>query len=842
MTPEEYSVIRDLGFDDAMLVYGDIWDTQHWPTIGDLGKFDRFFLLVWLLNRPDAARGWIFDRCRELDAAPDDHIDLWAREHYKMLCNTTPVLTANRGWVAHGDLVIGDMVYSPSGAPVRVTWVSPVYTDGDCYRVLFSDGAEIIAGGRHLWRLRHKIRRRVSGSAVRRIEWRHEVVSTTDLAQMAGRRDVGVTEPLEMPVVQLPVDPYVLGAWLGDGTSSSGTITCAYTDHEIIERIRLKGVTADERVSSNANSGLYRLGGMTSALRRMGLINNKHIPDEYLRASVYQRRELLRGLMDTDGHCNSRGTATFINMNGHLAAQVCELAVGLGLRAQLRSHLALYRDKRIKVWRVSFQAHKDRNPFSLKRKADLAIARYLHRGTRFVKLVEPVAPVPCRCITVENPDGMYLAGRSMVPTHNSSAGTLAGIIQEVVRDPEITIGIFSFNNASAKAFLKQIKNEFEGNRRLHMAYPGVFYDNPERESPSWSEDRGLVVRRKSNPKEPTVDAHGLVDGMPTGMHYQLRVYDDVVTEKSVTTPDMLTKTFDAWALSLFLGKEGGRQWHFGTRYHFGDAYGRILETGSVKERIYPATHDGTPSGRPVLFSQQYLDQKRVAGSYIFSCQMLQNPIADEAQGFKREWLKYWAGSDGSGMNRYILVDPANERKKNSDYTAAFVIGLGEDRNYYVLDMVRDRLNLTGRADMLFDLHKRWKPHGVGYERYGKDSDIQHYEDRMERDNYRFSITELGGRTSKNDRIRKLVPLFEQGRIYMPEACFRMSAGKNTDIMRVFIEQEYLAFPAGVHDDMLDCLARILEPDMNVHAPQSSAPKERDGYETKRKRSGSWMAA
>ena len=507
MTPAEYEHIRVMGFDDAMLVYGDVWDSGHWGTIGDLGKCDRFFLLVWLLNRPDAAREWIFDRCRELDACPDSHMDLWAREHYK-----------------------------------------------------------------------------------------------------------------------------------------------------------------------------------------------------------------------------------------------------------------------------------------------------------------------------------------------SSAGTTAGIIQAVVRDPEITIGIFSHNNATAKAFLKQIKTEFEDNRRLHMAYPDVFYEKPEKESTSWSLDGGIVVRRKGNPKESTVAAHGLVEGMPTGMHYALRVYDDVVTPESVTTPDQLLKTWEAWQMSLFLGKDGGRAWHFGTRYHFGDAYGKILETGMFTPRIHPATDDGTPTGKPVLFSDKYLDEKRISGPYIFSCQMLLNPIADEAQGFKREWLKYWAGSDGGGMNRYIIVDPANEKKKNSDYTAAWVVGLSEDRNYYLLDVVRDRLNLTQRADMLFRLHKQWKPHGVGYEKYGKDSDIQHYQDRMERDNYRFTITELGGRTSKNDRIRRLVPLFEQGRIYMPEVCFRMSAGKNTDVIRVFVEQEYLAFPAGVHDDMLDCLARIVDSDMNAVWPESSSPEKRDGYDVKIRRTGSWMAA
>lgn len=138
-------------------------------------------------------------------------------------------------------------------------------------------------------------------------------------------------------------------------------------------------------------------------------------------------------------------------------------------------------------------------------------------------------------------------------------------------------------------------------------FPDILYADPKKESPRWAEDSGIVVKRKTNPKEATIEAHGLVDGQPTGAHFLLRVYDDVVTVDSVTSPEMITKTTEAWSLSDNLGarpEDGSlaRAWHIGTRYHFGDTYNAMIEMGAVKPRIYAATHDGTRDGKPVFLS------------------------------------------------------------------------------------------------------------------------------------------------------------------------------------------------------------------------------------------------
>lgn len=442
-----------------------------------------------------------------------------------------------------------------------------------------------------------------------------------------------------------------------------------------------------------------------------------------------------------------------------------------------------------------------------------------------------------RCNEVQaNPDGhLDLWARDH---YKSSIITYGKTIQDILCNPEITVGIFSHTKPIAKAFLRQIKYELETNERLKYLFPDVLWDDPRKEAPQWSEDKGIVVKRKANPKESTVEAHGLVDGQPTSKHYSLLVYDDVVTLESVSTPEMIDKVTNAWALSLNLGSHGGVVRYIGTRYHANDTWSVVIKRQAAKPRIHTATDDGTPTGNPVFLSREALEKKRrEMGSFVFAAQMLQNPRADEAQGFNVSDMRYYDRQPDPGrMNTYILVDPANEKKKRSDWTSMWVVGLAEDRNYYVFDMVRDRLNLTERTNKLMELHREWQPDGVGYEQYGMQSDIQHIEDVMDRRNYRFNVTPLGGSMSKIDRIRKLIPAFEAHRWWFPRNLYyRNYEGRKVNLVKVFLEEEFETFPVCAHDDMLDSLARVLDPDLAAAFPKIRRPAKKSWRDNLRKR-------
>jgi len=430
-----------------------------------------------------------------------------------------------------------------------------------------------------------------------------------------------------------------------------------------------------------------------------------------------------------------------------------------------------------------------------------------------------------RCREVqENPNGYIdLWSREH---YKSTIITFAKTIQDILAshgdDPlpewggrEATFGIFSFNRPGAKKFLEFIRNELTENKVLKELFPDVLYDNPERQSPKWSLDDGINVIRANNQREATVEAWGLVDSMPTGSHFLVRVYDDVITERFARSTDMIKKSTESWELSLNLGARGGYERYIGTRYHFNDTYKEIMIRGSANKRIYPATKDGTMGGEPNLLSVDELKKKRRdMGPYTFGCQMMQNPKADSVMGFEEDWLKYYeTHNEGKGLNIFIIVDPANEKKKKSDYTSIHVIGAAEDQKLLLLDTVRDRLSLTERTTALFELHKHWRQGkqrlDVYYEKYGKDSDIEHIQDVMERDNYRFTIIPIGGPMAKNDRIRRLIPDFENGDILLPKKLIYVDReGRSRDMIKEFINDEYVPFPVGEHDDMIDNLARV----------------------------------
>jgi predicted phage terminase large subunit-like protein len=472
-------------------------------------------------------------------------------------------------------------------------------------------------------------------------------------------------------------------------------------------------------------------------------------------------------------------------------------------------------------------------------KADLFYL--LVRACKRVDLLHPWKYARVREVEA-NPNG-YLDLWSR--EHGKSSTVTFGLtISDILNDPETTVGIFSHTRPIAKAFMRTIMRELESNKILHACFPDILWGEDVRQAPKWSEDDGIIVKRKTNPNEATVEAWGLVDGQPVSKHFRTLLYDDIVVQGSVTNPDQIAKTNTALEQSYNLGQtDGGNRRFCGTRWHFNDSYSMLLKRGSAKPRIYACTEDGTDTGTPVIWTKQQMeDKRRDMGPYTFSAQCLMNPRADETQGFKRDWLRFYKSVKPKQMNVYLLVDAASSKKRGSDFTAIWAVGLGQDGNYYALDMVRDRLNLKERSDRLFAMHRKWKPKQVRYERYGLMADVEHMKSRMEEENYRFTITEVAGVTSKVDRIKRLVPIFEQGKFWLPRSLHVTDWQKQTvDLVNAFVEEEYMAFPIPMHDDMLDALARICEPDLRLTWPTEekvtyvSPPVERHNAQV------AWMA-
>ncbi len=438
----------------------------------------------------------------------------------------------------------------------------------------------------------------------------------------------------------------------------------------------------------------------------------------------------------------------------------------------------------------------------------------------------------------------------------SSIITFGGAIQAILRDPEITICIFSHVNSIAADFLRQIKQEFQDNDRLKAVFPDILWKDPERQAPRWSVDGGIIVRRNTNPKEATLEASGLVDGMPTGKHYRLRIYDDVVTDRSVATPEQIQKTTNSYSLSQSLGVQGGDEWMIGTRYAYADTYNWIMERSALTPRIYPATSDGTRDGRPVLFSQEEWDKRLLKNTDTdIACQYLQNPISGSQAMFNVEELQQYEIRPET-LAVYIMCDPARSKKKGSANTAMAVVGVDYAGNKYLLDGFNHKMDLKDRWENFARLYMRWKrAPGVqmvkmGYESFGAQSDLDYFKEQMALPGKpNFEIKELAwpsdGEGSKTDRVQRLVPDLRTHKIFLPYPTDPQNLTKAQHQMRKVgyeyriaqqirrrdengnlydlaeqLKMQFHYFPHGLKD-LIDALSRIY--DMGIVQPAIDEP-------------------
>lgn len=318
-----------------------------------------------------------------------------------------------------------------------------------------------------------------------------------------------------------------------------------------------------------------------------------------------------------------------------------------------------------------------------------------------------------------------------------------------------------------------------------------------------------------------------VGGSITGRRADLCLIDDPVkSREEADSATIRQKQWDWWRddLSTRL-KPGAGVVIIMTRWHEDDLAGRLIDDlKSSRKRVKIISipmeaQEDDPLGRevgeplwPEWFTPIMIEEaKREPRTWSALYQQAPRPIGGGE--FKREWLNHWIKQPASG-NKIIIVDPSSGKSKTrGDFTSMWVIGRGQDENLYVLDGLRDRLNLTERCEELFKLVRKWKPAGVGYEQYGLQADIEFIKMQQEAQQYRFKIIELGGGIKKEDRIRRLIPLFQGAEIWLPQSLIKVgSDGHNYDVIEMFI-QEYLSFPVGAHDDALDNLARIVDKEM-----------------------------
>ena len=368
----------------------------------------------------------------------------------------TPIPTPN-GFVRMGDLRAGDVVFDERGEPCNVMAVSEIYEGRECFSVAFDDGAKIICDAGHLWTtstaLQRTNQRRKVAEPNPSYSLRHQcraqpfasTVSTAEIAATliaeGGRNNhsIPLIDSLLLPDSDLPVPPYTLGVWLGDGVSASGRICTA--DEEILANIRADGFEISHpshgrnAVGGISKAASYTVYGLSRRLRVFGLLKNKHMPEPYWLASASQRLAVLHGLMDTDGYVNNgekgiKGVRCgFSNTNRRIIDAFLYLCRSLGIKAKCThsrqtvcTGVAAGRPAS-PAWIVTFITNL---PVArLARKAGrLPQTTKPSTRRRYITSVDPVETRPVRCIAVDSPSKLYLCGKELVPTHNSSKSSV----------------------------------------------------------------------------------------------------------------------------------------------------------------------------------------------------------------------------------------------------------------------------------------------------------------------------------------------------------------------------------------------------------------------------------
>ena len=358
------------------------------------------------------------------------------------LSSHTPVPTP-AGWVILKDIAPGQVVFDQRGCPCTVIAVCQREPE-IVHRVEFDDGSILLAGAHNPWvTVRHHLRHRIHGGRFALGDWASSFDTRTteeireSLVYQSGTlvesmHSVPVAWPLRLPDADLPIDPYILGLWLGDGTSTAPRITC-HRDDEHYYRERANAAGEEWRILSDRNGVLncsLARGSepiLLHRLRGLGLLGNKHVPPIYLRASGQQRLELLRGLMDSDGHIEpERRPAEFTSTSQTLAKGTHELSLSLGQKATMREGDAVLHRRRISgKWRICFAP--SMVVASLPRKADRAArllatrqqAKLARTVQRYIRSVAPVREHPTTCLHVDSPCRMLLVGECMIPVRTS---------------------------------------------------------------------------------------------------------------------------------------------------------------------------------------------------------------------------------------------------------------------------------------------------------------------------------------------------------------------------------------------------------------------------------------
>lgn len=717
----------------------------------------------------------------------------------KALTLDTPIPTPT-GWSTMGELQVGDSVFDEQGNVCKVTWKSQIWKNRPIYKVTTDCGDEIMADEKHEWRVRLCPKRPV-----------YKIKETICLAKKRKHRPkIERAKALVLPDAKLPIDPYFLGLWLGDGPSS-GVYLTAHTDDQTFYKPELARLGYE--FGNRSQRYNFSVLNVRHLFVDLGLLNDpfhktygrKHIPLMYMRASYQQRLSLLQGLIDTDGTvCKKRGCTTFCNTNLELALQVRELVRSLGVKAGWSVSDAKVNGKLCgKAYKVSFYL---KDSARLPRKRVLTRDQWRTPDTyveaKFAGYADTV------CIEVDSPSHLFLCGRSMTPTHNSSYTSITFPIWFLQRWPKVrqaqtntTILACSYATDLIESFSRQCRNGVEHFSR-YLEY-GLQKDS--RSVQEWTTTKGATYR-----------CAGIGSGI-AGRRADCGVIDDYLG----TQEDADSKTIRDKQWSWYLGdfrprlKPGAIQIIIANRRHEDDLVGRLLATEASKWEVisFPFfAEDNDVLGRargqrlwPEWFTEEQAAEIRTLPPRIYSGLYQQRPSPEDGNYFLREWLLGYTEAEYEALMRFkprifAAADWAVSEEKDANRSCFGPVALDPDGFLYVLpDLFWKTSGPEETVSSFIAMLKRrnplqtWSEKGHISKAWGPFLRQQMLEQHV----YSY-ITEVTPSKAKDVRAQTIRGLMSMRRVKFPKFAKWWPEA----------EHELLTFPGGKADDFVDFIAHV----------------------------------
>lgn len=726
--------------------------------------------------------------------------------HAIMLDMKIPTIS---GMKTMASLQVGDYVFGPDGKPVAVLGKSEVFVGRELYRVWTDDGAYLDVDGEHLWTVRLDRKHSIFNNYTTEQLWRRqngEILRTKrgggaefiagKIAKKVRLARLPDFSPVEYPEKLFCVDPYVLGVWLGDGTSKSGVITSHPDDAVFVRKeFEKRGIVTTEQ-STPFTFGTLKL---QASLQKIGVLGNKHIPQDYLEASVSQRRDLLKGLMDTDGNVSKEGQCFFAQSNYSFIMQVAQLVRSLGIKASVLESEAKIGSKTYgKTWKLSFYAS---NVFNLPRKELRTLTGSRHFG-RYIQIEKLNKTGKTQCIKVDREDGLFLAGDGYICTHNTKSEFASFLF------PAWYLGKFPERKIIQTAHTAELAVGFGRKVRNIVSTPGYQAIFPTK----LSSDSKAAGRWNTN-KGGDYFAIG-VGGAVTGKGADVLIIDDPHSEQEAmqNNPAVYDRVYEWFSSGPRQRLQpGGSIIVVATRWSKRDLTGQILANAAKRDGDewevieFPAL---MPSGAPLwpeFWSQRELEAIRnelPVGKW--EAQYQQNPTSEEGAIIKRDMWKIWEKEDPPPCD-YIIQswDTAFEKHSRADYSACTTWGVfyqpnsdGMDvANIILLDAVKARLEFPDLKRKAMEMWKEWSPDSLIIEKKAAGAPLIYELRQM---GIPLSEYTPSRGNDKIARVNAISDLFASGLVWCPETRWAEE-----------LVEEVASFPNGDNDDLVDSTSQAL---------------------------------